>query len=77
MLSLPVDRDLNGDGTISDISVNIEYCTGSQESPGRCKAGQVNETEMPSLFIIAGDTTDEGPIVNDVFISGPGGKFLS
>ena len=75
MASLPVKRDLNGDGIISSSSVTIEYCTGSQESPGQCKTGQTNETEVPSLFIIGGDTTDGWPIVNDVFISGPGGKL--
>lgn len=75
ILSLPVKRDLNGDGMISNSSVTVEYCTGSQESPGQCTTGQADETEVPSLFIIGGDTTDGGPIVNDVFISGPGGKL--
>ena len=63
---MPVKRDLNGDGIISSSSVTIEYCTGSQESPGQCKTGQTDETDVPSLFLIGGDTTDGGPIVNDV-----------
>lgn len=74
MVSLPVDQDLNMDNTITkNESVYVEFCSGSQTNAEHCTVGQVHEVGVPTLFIIGGDTTDGGPIVNDVFISKPGG----
>jgi len=42
---------------------------------GKCKTFLANEEEVPSLFVMGGDTTDGGPIVNDVFVSRPGGTL--
>ena len=32
---------------------------------------------IPTLLVIGGDTTNDGPIVNDVFATQPGGKILN
>lgn len=75
MISLPVGRDLNGDNVISNTSNAIEFCTGIEEKAFRCIESNVQESFVPSLFVIGGDTTDGGPVVNDVFVSMPGGKY--
>ena len=80
--SLPIEQDMDMDGSISNDTISIEFCTGtgagagsgSQEDVRRCISGGADESSVPALFIIGGDTTDGGPIVNDVFISRPGGK---
>ena len=74
LLSFPIDQDLNMDGSISNNTVTLEYCSGTQENVGICITGDVEESTVPALFIIGGDTTDGGPIVNDVFVSRPGGE---
>lgn len=75
MESLPIDQDLDLDGSISNDAIELEFCNGSQENILKCISGVANETGIPSLFLIGGDTTDGGPLVNDVFISRPGGEF--
>ncbi len=75
MESLPVAQDLNMDGMISNRSVPVEFCSGTSNEIRHCSTFAVNEMTVPSLFIIGGDTTDGGPMVNDVFISRPGGKL--
>ena len=72
MESFATAQDINIDGVISNKTL-IEFCAGTQLRIGQCKTFLVNEEEMPSLFVIGGDTTDGGPIVNDVFVSRPGG----
>ena len=73
--SLPIDQDVNMDGSISNETIALEFCTGSQEDIGECTLGTTNENKVPTLFIIGGDATDDGPYVNDVFMSSPGSKF--
>jgi hypothetical protein len=75
LASLPLDQDLDLDGSIANDSIALEFCSGSQENVLKCTTGFVNETQVPTLFIIGGDSTDDGPFVNDVFISRPGSKF--
>lgn len=72
MESFATAQDINIDGVISNKTL-IEFCAGTQLHIGQCKTFLVNEEETPSLFVIGGDTTDGGPIVNDVFVSRPGG----
>jgi len=73
--SLPIDQDLDLDGSIANDTVALEFCSGSQEDIVKCTVGVANESGVPSLFLIGGDTTEDGPLVNDVFISRPGSKF--
>ncbi len=75
LISFPVEEDVDLDGLISNTSVSLEFCSGTQLNVGQCKSYSVHEENVPSLFIIGGDTTDGGPIVNDVFRSRPGGKL--
>ena len=74
LVSYPIQRDLNLDGVIANYSLPLEFCSGSQLEVGQCEIFMVKEHQVPSLFIIGGDTTDGGPIVNDVFLSQAGGK---
>jgi hypothetical protein len=78
IVSMPMKQDLNMDNYISNTSVPIEFCLELQTNDDVvvCKEGTVREIGVPTLFIIGGDTTDGGPVVNDVFISKPGGKYL-
>jgi len=67
-------QDLNNDEVISN-KTSIDFCAGTQLNMGQCKTFLANEEEVPSLFVMGGDTTDGGPIVNDVFVSRPGGTL--
>lgn len=77
LLSFPALQDINLDGVISNTTLHLEFCSGTTVNIGQCKHYSVNEEKVPSLFIIGGDTTDGGPIVNDVFRSRPGGKLIT
>ena len=79
MISFFVEEDLNLDGEISpDESTSIEFCAGDtklktdESKKFHCKEFLANENFIPSLFVIGGDTTDGGPIVNDVYVSKSG-----
>ena len=74
MVSFELEEDIDLDGDISYTSKVIEYCAGSRLEVTQCEQMYVEEDKVPSLFIIGGDTTDGGPIVNDVFVSRTGGK---
>ena len=76
LLSFPTKQDLDLDGSISNISTSVEFCSGTQEMIGQCKVFSVEEERVPALLMIGGDTTEGGPIVNDVFLSQPGGKLV-
>ncbi len=75
LISFPSQQDLNLDGLISNTTLSLEFCSGTSVNIGQCKTFSVDEEKVPSLFVIGGDTTDGGPIVNDVFQSQPGGKL--
>lgn len=75
LVSLPSQQDINLDGSISNTTIALEFCSGTQQQIEYCKLYSVKEEAVPSLFLIGGDTTDGGPIVNDVFRSLPGGKW--
>jgi hypothetical protein len=76
LVSFFVKEDLNLDGDISTGSIPIEFCarenSESDEKTSYCEEYSVNEEGVPSLFVIGGDTTNGGPIVNNVYISKPG-----
>ena len=74
LMSFPSKKDIDLDGNISNTSISFEFCSGTQEKIGICKEFSMKEDVISSLFIVGGDTTDEGPIVNEVFQSQPGGK---
>ena len=80
LVSFFVKEDLNLDGDIAPGSTSIEFCTSQKHIPGEkvsyCEEYLVNEEEVPSLFVIGGDSTDGGPIVNHVYISKPGCELL-
>ena len=83
------DLNLDGMITVNS-AVSIEFCASyssplssiasdtdsaiKEEGIGQCRSVTYKEDTVPSLLIIGGDTTDGGPIVNDVFISRPGGE---
>ena len=71
--SFTPQEDLNGDGEISNTSTSLRFC-GNQTNVDTCRVFSVNEDAFPALLLIGGDTVDNGPMVNDVFISRPGGK---
>ena len=72
--SFSVEEDLNLDGDISNSTIAFEFCAGFMQDVKRCKIVEAKEDIVPALFVIAGDTTHGGPIVNDVFVSRPGGE---
>ena len=74
MISFPTKQDLNLDGSISNVSIPLEFCSGTQTKIGQCQTFSVEEENVPSLLIIGGDATEGGPIINHVFRSQPGGK---
>ena len=83
------DLNLDGMITVNS-AVSIKFCASyssplssiasdtdsaiKEEGIGQCRSVTYKEDTVPSLLIIGGDTTDGGPIVNDVFISRPGGE---
>lgn len=71
-----LDIDLNNDGLISSGSVEVQVCTPSSRFDVTCKIMNVTEYGHPTLILIGGDTTDGGPIVNDVFMSKPGSTSI-
>jgi len=75
--SILVDKDFNNDGLISATNVEVQVCTLSSRSDESCKVMNVTEYNHPVLILIGGDTTDGGPIINDVFMSQPGSKYVS
>ena len=71
--SILVDIDMNNDGYISTSPIQVEMCTPLSHSLDKlCKTMNVTEYGHPTLVVIGGDTTNGGPIVNDVFMSKPG-----
>ena len=74
LISFPTKQDLNLDGSISNISIPLEFCSGTQINVGQCQTFLVDEEFVPSLLMIGGDATEGGPIINYVFRSQPGGK---
>lgn len=74
LVSFPTKRDLNLDRSISNISTPLEFCSGTTSQVGQCQTFLVDEENVPSLLMIAGDATEGGPAINYVFRSQPGGK---
>jgi hypothetical protein len=74
--SIMIDVDLNNDGIISPSPVPLNACSKVSPSDQICQLMNVTESNHPVLMIIGGDTTDGGPIVNDVYISRPGSKCI-
>lgn len=73
MEMLLTKEDLNMNGIIDTGKVPIQFCTGTESTPERCAKFESDEEKVHSLFVIGGDTTDDGgPYVNDVFVSQPG-----
>ena len=59
-------------------NLTMENCASySSIQTKECKQTFDDRDMSSALIVIGGDTTDGGPIVNDVFMSGLGGKFIS
>ena len=71
--------DMNNDGVISSDNVFIEYeCSNEDDNNQKSKVFEdLNENIVPTLFVIGGKYSDDGPYSNRVYASQPGGKFNS
>jgi hypothetical protein len=71
------EEDLNGDGVISSDPVSFEFggTRSTSENPDEVflwRTVEGDETNVPTLMMIGGDTVDAGSLVSDVWASAPG-----
>jgi hypothetical protein len=70
--SFYTSQDIDRDEKIATTNVSLHVCTGS-EAYSSCKRISANENRIPALLVIGGKF-ENGPMVNDVFVSRQGSK---